>query len=246
MANAPRDGERTSQGARPWASAASPVEEEWENFGSAGRQLAKIKRSLSGTPQITKLRAEGSPDICPVRAALCFLQDLCSSGLALRALLVLLFTLEGRGVSAYSTLPTSRLLNDYFLGSGGRSQLTRPAPFVQVGSKEPLGRQTASAKVSLSSLLRRTRHKLVWRYLHLCEMWTENSLSLSRVGLIIPPLTGDGDERESRCWAGGRIGGKPGSSHCVTDSSLWTVKGHLELQGRKGESLTQYEQVEVF
>ena len=170
--------------------------------------MAKIKRSLSWTPQITKLWAEGSPDIYAVRAVLCFLQDLFSSGLALRALLVLLFTPEGRGVSACSTLPTARLLNDYFLGSGGRSQLTRPAPFVKVGLKEPLGWQTASAKVSRSSLLRQTRRKLVWRHLHLCEMWTENSLSLSRAGLIIPPLTGDGDERERRCWGGGRIGGK--------------------------------------
>lgn len=47
-----------------------------------------------------------------------FLQYLFSSGLRLlRAGLVLLFILEGRGISAYPTLPTSRLFNYYFLGS---------------------------------------------------------------------------------------------------------------------------------
>lgn len=47
-----------------------------------------------------------------------FLQHLFSSGLRLlRAGLVLLFILEGRGISAYPTLPISRLFNYYFLGS---------------------------------------------------------------------------------------------------------------------------------
>lgn len=46
-----------------------------------------------------------------------FLQDLFSSGLRLlRAGLVLLFILKGRGISAYPTLPTFRLFNYYFLG----------------------------------------------------------------------------------------------------------------------------------
>lgn len=66
--------------------------------------------TLSWTLQITELWAEGNPDIYPVHAVLCFLQDLFSSGLRLRADLVLLFILEDRGVSAYSTLLTSRLL----------------------------------------------------------------------------------------------------------------------------------------
>lgn len=47
-----------------------------------------------------------------------FLQDLSSSGLRLlRAGLLLFFILEGRGISAYPTLPTFKLFNYYFLGS---------------------------------------------------------------------------------------------------------------------------------
>lgn len=101
------------------------------------KAVGKNQRSLSWPLQLTKLWAEGSPDVCPVHAVLCFLQDLFLSGLRLRAHLVLLFILEGRGVSASSTLPTSRLLNYYFVGSRDRSQLTRPAPPVKVGLKSP-------------------------------------------------------------------------------------------------------------
>lgn len=62
----------------------------------------------------------------------------------------LLFNLEGRGINAYSTLPKSRLLNYYFLGSKDRSQQTRPAPFVKVSLESPWVGTTASAKVSMS------------------------------------------------------------------------------------------------
>lgn len=65
-----------------------------------------------------KLWAEGSQDVHLVHALSLFLQDLFSSGLRLqRAGLGLLFSLEGRGISAYPTLPTSRLLKNNFLGS---------------------------------------------------------------------------------------------------------------------------------
>lgn len=96
MANAPKDGERMSQGARPWASAVSPVEGEWENFGSAGRWLSKIRVTLGGLSRsqavgLGKSRCLSSP---------CWILLLPRP---------LLFILEGRGISAYSTLPTSRL-----------------------------------------------------------------------------------------------------------------------------------------
>lgn len=42
--------------------------------------------------------------------------------------------------------------------------------------------------------------KLVQRHLQLCEIWTENTWSLSRVGLTILSSIGDGDKRENRCW----------------------------------------------
>lgn len=162
--------------------------------------MAKIKRSLSWPLQLTKLWAEGSPDVCPVHAVLCFLQDLFSSGLRRRAHLVLLFIFEGRGVSASSTLPTSRLLNYYFVGSRDRSQLTRPAPLVKVGLTSPWVGQTASTEVSWSLLLTDGPSPNLFGDTFTGEMWTENTSSLSRVGLIIPSLTGGGDERESRCW----------------------------------------------
>lgn len=108
-----------SQGARPWASAACPVEGERENFGSAGRWLAKLRNSgllqldspdTNYGPKAVKMSIQSRPFL--------FLQDLFSSSLRLlKAGLVLLFSLEGRGISAYPTLPTPRLLHVNLLGS---------------------------------------------------------------------------------------------------------------------------------
>lgn len=86
---------RTSQGAKPWASAASPVEGKWENFGSAGRWLAKIRVTVAGlsrsqTTGWRESRCQFNPCCLPFSPR--------SSGLRLRAGLVLLFILEGRGV----------------------------------------------------------------------------------------------------------------------------------------------------
>lgn len=78
--------------------------------------VGKLRVTLAGLSTY-KLWAEGSRDVYPVQLFL-FLQDLFSSGLRLlRAGLVLLFSLEGRGISAYPTLPTPTLLNVNFLGS---------------------------------------------------------------------------------------------------------------------------------
>lgn len=79
--------------------------------------MAKIRVTLAGLCRSQTVGRRESR-VYPVHAVLCLLQDLFSSGLrSLRAGLLLLFILEGRGISAYSTLPTSRLPNYYSLGS---------------------------------------------------------------------------------------------------------------------------------
>lgn len=118
MANAPKDGEENFSGSMAWGLGPQllPQRRGNEKTGSAGRRLAKTRVNLAGVCR--KLWAEGSQDVYLVHAALCFLQGFFSSGLSLvRAGLVLLFIFESCGVSAYSTLPTSRLLHYYFLGS---------------------------------------------------------------------------------------------------------------------------------
>lgn len=100
---------------------------------------------------------------------------------------VLLFNSEGRGLKVHSTLPKSRLLNYYFLGSRGRSQQTRPAPLLEVGLKSPWVGTTASAKLSIASI---PLHNLlkpltdIFKYVR-CGLKT---WSLSRVGSIIPSM----------------------------------------------------------
>ena len=101
-----------------------------------------------------------------------------------------------------------------FLALKRQKPTNKPAPFVKVGLKEPLGWQNCLCK-GFSEPAPYKPSPNVFRDTFNHVRCGPKILGLSLVGLIIPSLTGDGDQRERKqVMAGGRIGGKQGSLHC--------------------------------
>lgn len=135
MANAPKDGENVPGSKAPSLSC-SPSEVE---FQEGGFQKSGYPSELSRSQAAEWVKTF-------IKVTLFFAETFLLQAWGQ----VFLFNLEGRGINAYSTLPKSRLLNYYFLGSKDRSQRTSPAPLVKVSLKSPLVGTTASAKVPMS------------------------------------------------------------------------------------------------
>lgn len=115
MANAPKDGEENFSGSKALGLSCFPRGRRMRKLWLSRKAVGKNQGYPSWTLQVINYWLKGVKML--FQSTLFLASSTSSSGLTLRAGLVLLFTLESRGVSAYSTLPNSRLLNSYFPGS---------------------------------------------------------------------------------------------------------------------------------